>query len=156
MDCQMEQENETASDVELIQQAEELYGKERLLQAAEVLELVSNRENHFTDHHWMILKWADVVKKGMQDLLQDPEQDGSPWIKQRETHGHRDFLVFYQLTDENKLIARIDCAFETSLVCCFTIYVYIYIYIYTYIVLIIFSGSNNLQVLTNQEPNAYF
>jgi hypothetical protein len=123
----MEQENET-SDVALIQKAEELYGKERLLKAAEVLELVSNRETFFTDHHWMILKWADVVRKGMQDLLQDPEQDGSPWIKQRETHGHRDFLVFYQLTDENQLIARIDCAFEASLVCCFTKYIYIYIY----------------------------
>jgi hypothetical protein len=124
MDCQ---ENET-SDVELIQRAEELYGEERLLKAAEVLELVlvSNREKLFTEHHWMILKWADVVRKGMHDLLQDPEQDGSPWIKQRETHGHRDFLVFYQLTDENQLIARIDCAFEASLVCCFTVYIYIY------------------------------
>jgi hypothetical protein len=124
MDCQ---ENET-SDVELIQRAEELYGEERLLKAAEVLELVlvSNREKLFTEHHWMILKWADVVRKGMHDLLQDPEQDGSPWIKQRETHGHRDFLVFYQLTDENQLIARIDCAFEASLVCCFTVYIYIW------------------------------
>ena len=102
-------------DAALLRRAEEFYGEERLLKAAEVLRKVKNQEKNFTDHHRMILKWAKLVESGMEDLLQDPEQDGSPWIKQREQHGHRDFLVFYQLTDNNQLVARIDCAFESSL-----------------------------------------
>lgn len=107
----MEQENETSNDVVSLQRAEELYEQKRLLEAAKFLERVSSvgRENLFTDLHRMILRWANIVEKGMEDLLQNPEQDNNcSWIKQRETHGDRDFLVFYQLTNENQLIARID------------------------------------------------
>lgn len=106
---------DTMDDVVLLRKAAEFYAEERLLKAAEVLKQVKDQETHFTDHHRMILTWAEMVEQGMDSLLQDPEKDGSPWTKQREQHGHRDFLIFYQITDNNKLIARIDCAFETSL-----------------------------------------
>ena len=104
-----------ADDAALLRRAEAFHGEERLLKAAEVLKQVKDQDNKFTDHHRMILRWAELVESGMENLLQDPEQDGSPWIKQREQHGHRDFLVFYQLSNNNQLIARIDCAFESSL-----------------------------------------
>lgn len=104
-----------ADDATLLRRAEVFYGEERLLKAAEVLKQVKDQDNKFTDHHRMILRWAELVESGMENLLQDPEQDGSPWIKQREQHGHRDFLVFYQLTENNQLASRIDCAFESSL-----------------------------------------
>jgi len=102
-------------DTTLLQKAEKFYSEERLLKAAELLKRVKDKENLFTDRHKMILRWAELVEVGMQKMSQDPEKDGSPWIKQKEQHGHRDFLIFYQVTDENQLIARIDCAFETSL-----------------------------------------
>ena len=106
---------DTTDDAVLLERAEEFYGEERLLKAAEVLKQVKDKDNCLTDRHKRILRWADLIESGIDNLLQDPERDGSPWIKQREQHGHRDFLVFYQLTDNNKLIARIDCAFESSL-----------------------------------------
>jgi len=99
----------------LIQKAEDYYGEERLLKAADMLRKVKEQETMFTDLHITILKWAELVESGMEDLLLDPEQDESPWIKQKENHGHRDFLIFYQVTDQNQLIARIDCAIESSL-----------------------------------------
>ena len=104
----------TMDDATLLQKAEEFYSEERLLKAAELLRQVKD-QNLFTDRHKMILHWAKLVEDGIEKLLQDPEDDNSPWIKQKEKHGHRDFLIFYQVTKENKLIARIDSAFEPSL-----------------------------------------
>ena len=106
--------NSTMDDATLLRRAEEFYSEERLLKAAKLLKQVKD-ESLFTYRHKMILRWSELVEDGIQKMLQDPEQDGSPWKKQKEQHGHRDFLIFYQVTNENKLIARIDCAFETSL-----------------------------------------
>jgi hypothetical protein len=102
-------------DASLIKRAEEFYGEERMLKAAEVLKQVKDQENLFTDRHKMIIRWAGLVEIGIEEMLQDPEKDGSPWTKQKEKHGNRDFLIFYQVTEENQLIARIDCAIESSL-----------------------------------------
>jgi hypothetical protein len=105
-------------DATLIQEADELYGKERLLNAADRLHQVQD-EAMLQDRHKMMLRWADVVRKGMQDLLQDPEQKTTcienPWKKQSEIHGHRNFFVYYQLTEQNQVTSRIDCAIESSL-----------------------------------------
>lgn len=106
---------EIMDDATLLKKAEEFVAEKRLLKAAEILRQVRDKENLLTDRHETILRWADLIQSGIASLLQDPEQDGSPWIKQREQHGHRDFLVFYQLTEKNRLIARLDCAFESSL-----------------------------------------
>ena len=108
-------ETTTMDDATLIKKAEEFYSEERLLKAAELLKQVQDKENLFTDHHKMILRWAKLVEDGIEKLLQDPEDGNNAWIKQKESHGHRDFMVFYQLTEENKLMARIDSAFEPSL-----------------------------------------
>lgn len=102
-------------DAELLIKAEELFGEERLLKAAEVLKQVKDQEKLFSDHHKMILRWAEIVDSSIQKMMEDPERDGSPWIKQKEKHGHRDFIVFYQVSDDNQLTARIDCVVESSL-----------------------------------------
>ena len=102
-------------DATLLKRAEEFYSAERLLKAAELLKQVKDQENLFTERHKMILFWAEMVESGIEKLTQDPEKDGSPWIKQKEKHGYRDFLIYYQVTKENKLIARIDSSFESSL-----------------------------------------
>ena len=102
-------------DATLLAKAEELYGEERLLKAAEVLKQVKDQEKLFSDRQKMILRWAEIVEDSIQKMLKDPESDDSPWIKQKEKHGHRDFIVYYQVSDDNQLIARIDCAIESSL-----------------------------------------
>ena len=108
--------NKTTDDDALLREAEFFFGEERLLKAAELLKQVKkDRQNLFTDQQKMILHWAELMEAGIEKLSQDPEKDGSPWIKQKEKHGHRDFMIFYQVTSTNKLIARIDCAFESSL-----------------------------------------
>lgn len=101
-------------DATLLQRAEELFDVERLLCAATLLNQVKD-VSLFTERHLMILRWADAVRGGMADLKQNPDEDGSPWKKQSETHGHRDFFVFYRITEDNQLISRIDCAIESSL-----------------------------------------
>lgn len=105
-------------DAALIQGAEKLFAVERLLNAAELLEQVEHK-SLLQDRHHMMLHWAVAVRQGMEDLLKDPEDktkaEENPWKKQSETHGHRDFLVYYQMTAQNQLISRIDCAIESSL-----------------------------------------
>mmetsp|Transcript_16005 Transcript_16005/g.34662 ORF Transcript_16005/g.34662 Transcript_16005/m.34662 type:complete len:329 (+) Transcript_16005:231-1217(+) len=108
-------EMNTMDDAALLQKAHAFYVQERLLKAAELLKQVKDKENHLTDHHKMIIRWAELIESNIDSLLRDSEQDGGPWIKQREQHGDRDFLVSYQVDDNNKLIARIDCAIESSL-----------------------------------------
>jgi len=102
-------------DTTLLEIAEKFYEEERLLKSAEALRNVKDKENILTDRHQSILRWAEIIESGIDSLLQEPEKDGGPWIKQKESHGHRDFLVFYQLTKDNQLVARLDCAFESSL-----------------------------------------
>ena len=147
-----------SDDASLIQHAEELYRSERLLVAADKLRRVQD-VSLLNGHHLMMLRWADAVKSGMEDLLTDPfkqevapaaaaaaatptaettetestddadnaasssrpkskskaQQPTSYWKKQSETHGHRDFVVFYHLTKDNLLISRIECPIESSL-----------------------------------------
>jgi len=103
-------------DDALLLKAEEYYREERLLKAAEVLKRVKDQERLFSDRHKMILRWAEIVENSIKKMLDDPEREGSPWIKQKENHGHRDFIVYYEINKGNELIARIDCAIEASLV----------------------------------------
>ena len=101
-------------DTTLISEAEKAYSVERLLVAADLLKKVQDK-SLLKDEHRSMLKWAEVTESGMRTLLQSPEEDGSPWTKQCERHGHRDFFVYYQVDDKNQLTSRIDCAIESSL-----------------------------------------
>jgi hypothetical protein len=133
-------------DEALIRKSEELYKEERLLVAADLLRQVKD-VSLLSEHHVMMIRWADAVQNSMADLLDDPfdsatdvdgggaevvdDKDGAagdkkkerssqqkekiPWKKQSETHGHRDYVVFYHLTDHNLLTSRIECPIESSL-----------------------------------------
>jgi hypothetical protein len=104
----------SADDVSLIAQAEAEQKEERYLVAADLLKRVKDTTLLQDKHRqWMI--WAEKTRAGMKDLLESPEGEDSPWIKQSETHGNRDFLVYYQVNDLNQLCSRIDCAIESSL-----------------------------------------
>ena len=52
----------------------------------------------------------------MKALLDSPVEEGSGWTKQSESHGDRDFFVYYQVgKDTNKLFCRIESSIESSL-----------------------------------------
>ena len=102
-------------DATLIEQAEAMQKVERLLVAAKLLQQVKDK-SLLTDQHKYWIKWANMTEKGMRDLLQSPDAEGSKWIKQSESHGHRDFLVYYQVNEKNQLSCRIESAIEESMV----------------------------------------
>lgn len=101
-------------DATLIEEAEKLFAEEKLLDAATLLKKVQDSSLLTAKHKWM-LRWAELVEKEMNDLLVSPSFEGSDWQKQSETHGHRDFTVYYRHTEENHLECRIDSVIESSL-----------------------------------------
>lgn len=101
-------------DAGLIAEAEKQYGVERLLVAANLLRQVQDKSLLQKEHHSMI-RWADATEEGMKDLLQPPTNADSSWKKQSESHGNRDFFVYYQVSETNKLYCRIDSVIESSL-----------------------------------------
>ena len=117
---QAEEEKETEedfgnleSDEELIKQAEEMQSNERLFVAAKLLRRVQN-QSLLTDKHHGMIRWADAAEIGMKNLQKSPEEE-EYWKKQSESHGHRDFLVYYHVTHDHQLTCRIDSAIESSL-----------------------------------------
>lgn len=101
-------------DASLIQQAEALFAEERLLQAVKLLRQVNDTSLLQPNHEWMI-QWADAIEDGIKDLLLPASAEGTNWKKQTESHGHRDFTVHYQVTEDNHLVSRIDSIVESSL-----------------------------------------
>jgi len=101
-------------DVRLIEEADALFSEEKLLDAAKRLNLVQDRTFLTRKHEW-VMRWAKMVQEGMDDLLNLPNLEGSKWKKQGETHGHRDFTVYYHHTEEGQLECRIDSVIESSL-----------------------------------------
>lgn len=106
---------ESMDDVTLIKLAEAEASEERLLNAANFLQKVKDKDL-LTRKHRNILKWAATVRASMKSLLESPDDEGSSWTKQSETHGNRDFFVYYQIENgTNKLFCRIESAIESSL-----------------------------------------
>ena len=101
-------------DARLIEEADALFSEEKLLDAAKMLNQVLDRTLLTPKHEWM-LRWAKMIQEGMDDLLNLPNLEGSKWKKQGETHGHRDFTVYYHHTEDNQLECRIDSVIESSL-----------------------------------------
>jgi hypothetical protein len=101
-------------DASLIKQAEEQASMERLLVAARLLKQVKEK-TLLEPKHLKMIKWADITEASMKDLLTPPDQDGSAWKKQSESHGRRDFTVYYIVTENSQLHSRIDSVIESSL-----------------------------------------
>jgi len=101
-------------DSELIRQADEHHAVCRYFEAAALLKRVSE-PSRLTPQHHRILEVAEDGEKLKRDLLPEhPEEEG--WKKQTEKHGHRDVIVYYKVNpDTNKIICRIDCPIESSL-----------------------------------------
>jgi predicted transcriptional regulator len=99
----------------LIQKAEEEASEERLLNAERLLKRVKNQDLLTPKHH-EIIRWANRTEASMKELLQPPDREDSSWTRQSESHGDRDFFVYYRIEKEsNKLTCRIESAVESSL-----------------------------------------
>jgi hypothetical protein len=102
-------------DASLIQKAEEEASEERLLNAERLLKRVKNQDLLTPKHH-EIIRWANRTEASMRVLLESPDSEDSSWTRQSESHGDRDFFVYYQVEKEsNKLFCRIESAVESSL-----------------------------------------
>jgi len=101
-------------DSRLIQEADAFLAEARLLDAVQCLDQVSDCSLLTPKHEWTV-RWAKMVQEGMEALLSPPDMDGSEWKKQGETHGHRDFTVYYRRAEENQTECRIDSLIEGSL-----------------------------------------
>eukprot|EP00934_Nitzschia_sp_Nitz4_P004433 Nitzschia sp. Nitz4//scaffold14_size191712//8120//21306//NITZ4_001700-RA/size191712-processed-gene-0.39-mRNA-1//-1//CDS//3329536858//4423//frame0 len=107
-------EPQEEDDQILIEEAEALNAQLKLLHAAALLRKVRDKQLLQQKHQW-ILKWADVLEEGMNELLIPPSTEGAKWIKQSEAHGHRDFNVYYHITEDSHLFNRTESIIESSL-----------------------------------------
>mmetsp|Transcript_26344 Transcript_26344/g.29149 ORF Transcript_26344/g.29149 Transcript_26344/m.29149 type:complete len:321 (-) Transcript_26344:17-979(-) len=98
----------------LIEKAEEEASNERLIEAGRLLKEVKD-DSLLEKKHLTMIRWADEIEKSINNILVSPDEDGNEWKKQGETHGDRDFLVYYKVNEHNQLSCRIDCAIESSL-----------------------------------------
>jgi hypothetical protein len=114
LDVDVDVDVDDLDDASLIKQAEEQASMERLLVAARLLKQVKDK-TLLEPKHLKVIKWADITEAGMKDLLTPPDQDGSAWKKQSESHGRRDFTVYYKVTENSQLQSRIDSVIESSL-----------------------------------------
>jgi hypothetical protein len=96
---------------DLLIQAEALASEEQLLAAARVLERIDN-QNCFQRHHYEILERADIIRAAVADIIGDPDDK---WIRQGESHGQRDTLIYYHVDETGKLTCRIETPIEQSL-----------------------------------------
>jgi len=101
-------------DKVLIEKAEEEASNERLIEAGRLLKKVKD-DSLLEKKHTTMIRWAEAVEQAMNDILSPPDEKGTEWKKQGETHGDRDFLVYYKVNKDNQLSCRIDCAVESSL-----------------------------------------
>eukprot|EP00980_Cylindrotheca_fusiformis_P004242 scaffold918_cov126-Cylindrotheca_fusiformis.AAC.21 len=109
-----EEIEEEEDDATLIRKAEEAAGEELLLKAARLLKRVKNQV--LTPEHNEIIRWADRTEESMKVLLESPDAQNSSWTRQSESHGDRDFFVYYQVEkSSNQLFCRIESAVEESL-----------------------------------------
>ena len=103
---------EASSDEELIRQADEEIGHERLLVAARFLEKVKNQDLLTKKHHTVIENAKRI--QAIIDVHMVPAEEDSTWKKQAESHGNRDTMVYYRM-DGLKLTSRIETPIESSL-----------------------------------------
>ena len=102
-------------DEALLAQADTERQLSRYFVAARLLEQVED-QSLLQDRHRYTLKWAGLAKERMEELLVDPESSESEyWKKQCESHGDRDFLVYYHVSEKSQLVMRIDSVIEESL-----------------------------------------
>jgi hypothetical protein len=108
---QGENDNDSRSDEEILIEATQLCKDDKLLPGIKVFRKVKDT-SLYTDEQKQFIHKAEIMEKLRADLLAPPS-DG--WSKQGESHGSRDFIVYYKVEDGGKLRCRIESVIEASL-----------------------------------------
>ena len=103
---------EKKADDKLIVEAERLHTEDKLLAATELLRQVVDK-TLLNPHHIQILHMGKLMEQSREEMLAPPEQSG--WKKQSESHGHRDYLVYFRILENGAVKCRIDSPVEGSL-----------------------------------------
>lgn len=99
-------------DDDLILRAEQHHAREEYILAADLLKQVDD-VSALKDKHKRIIGMADRARLVREVLLRPPEEG---WIKQGETHGHRDTAIYYKVNpDDTSILCRIETPIEQSL-----------------------------------------
>ena len=102
---------EDRSDEDLLAEATRLYERDLLLKAARLLHTVQDTSKFLVVHR-ECLRRAAIMEKLRSDLT---ARSSEGWTKQGESHGHRDFIVYYKIEDNGLLKCRIESVIEASL-----------------------------------------
>jgi hypothetical protein len=104
-------EDDSRSDEEILIEATQLCKDDKLLPGVKVFRKVKDT-SLYTDEHKQFISKAEIMEKLRTDLLVPPSEG---WSKQGESHGNRDFIVYYKIEDGGKLRCRIESVIEASL-----------------------------------------
>lgn len=103
---------EKVADEHLIVEADRLYSEDSLLAATKLLLQVVDKKL-LTPQHEQVIHMGTLIEHAREEMLASPEKSG--WKKQSESHGHRDYLVYYKILESGAVECRIDSPIEASL-----------------------------------------
>jgi len=106
-----EGDDDTRTDEELIAEGTRLCKDDRVTEGIALLNKVKDKALFTSEHKEFIIRGEHIAK--LYETLGAPASEG--WTKQGESHGHRDFVVYYKVEDGNKLKCRIESVIEASL-----------------------------------------
>lgn len=102
------------TEEELLNESTRLFEDDKIIPGARVLRQIKN-ESLLNDHHHEFLRRAKVMETLREELMA-PTTLEEGWKKQGESHGHRDFIVYYKVeSNGGKLFCRIESVIESSL-----------------------------------------
>ena len=101
----------TCSDEELLNEGTRLCDDDQILPGARLLTRIKDTTLLKEKHNEYLRR--SKVSQTLRDELTSPTSEG--WKKQGESHGHRDFIVYYKIEDGSKLKCRIESIIEASL-----------------------------------------
>ncbi|KAL7559434.1 hypothetical protein ACA910_009994 [Epithemia clementina (nom. ined.)] len=99
------------SDEDLLKDGTRLCEDDQILPGGRLLRQIKDT-SLLKDSHHEFLRRAALMEK-LREELTTPTSQG--WKKQGESHGHRDFIVYYKFEDGGKLYSRIESVIESSL-----------------------------------------
>ena len=98
-------------DNELLKEGTRSCEDDQIIPGARLLRQIQDK-SLLKENHQEFLRRAQVSET-LREQLMAPSSEG--WKKQGESHGNRDFIVYYKLEDGGKLLCRIESVIESSL-----------------------------------------
>ena len=120
----------TLTDAEALSQAKEHMRKDQILAASRLMKQINSIPEEDAAFQKEVETKAALIEHIIADLLSNPEEQGEgdaadaeaeaddaneKWIKQGESHGNRDTVMYYQVTEDLQLKCRLETPIESSL-----------------------------------------